>query len=174
MIRYSKTIMIQRFIWTVLWHLTIRPFPRVIVKRWEILLLRILGAKIGNNCTIYPSARILIPSYLQMEDESCIANNTIIQNSAPLYINKKAIISQGSYICCGTHDYSLESFPNVRKPVTIGANAWVAAQCFIGPGVTIGEGAVVGARAAVFKDVEPWTVVGGNPAKVIKKRIIKE
>lgn len=170
MIRYSKAIIVQRIIWNVFWALTIRPFPRILVINWEIFLLRLLGAKIGKNCIIYPSAKILIPSYLQMEDGSCIANSTIIQNSAPLYIKERAIVSQGSYICCGTHDYSLESFPNIRKSVTIGARAWVAAQCFVGPGVTIGDGAVVDARAAVFKDVEPWTVVGGHPVKFIKNR----
>ena len=61
----------------------------------------------------------------------------------------------------------------IQKPIIIGDRAWVAAEAFIGPGVTVGEGAVVGARAAVFKDVEPWTVVGGNPARVIKTRTIK-
>lgn len=127
MIRYSKEIMVQRIIWNVFWFLTIRPFPRVLVIKWEIFLLRLLGAKIGNKCTIYPSAKILIPSYLQMEDCSCIANNTIIQNSAPLYIKEKAIVSQDSYICCVTHDYTLESFPNIRKSVTIGSRACLAA-----------------------------------------------
>jgi len=58
------------------------------------------------------------------------------------------------------------------KPIVIGSQVWIAADSFIGPGVCIGEGAVIGARSAVFKDVQGWTVVGGNPAVFIKKRII--
>ena len=64
--------------------------------------------------------------------------------------------------------------PLITASITIHSFAWVAADAFVGMGVTIGEGAVVGARAVVFKDVEPWTIVGGNPAKDLKKRIIKE
>ena len=84
------------------------------------------------------------------------------------------MISQDTTLCSASHDISDEMFQLVVKPIVIKDYAWVAAEAFVGMGVTIGEGAVVGARAAVFKDVEPWTVVGGNPAKYIKKRIIKE
>lgn len=172
--KYSKKIMIQRGIWNILWNVTIRPFPRVLVKHWEFFVLRMLGAKIGKNCNIYPSTKILIPSNLIMEDGAAIANNTYLQNSELIHLKKRALISQGSYLCAGTHDYTLKSFPNVRKPIIIGEDAWVTANCFIGLGVTIGDGAVVGATASVFKDVEPWTVVGGNPAKFIKKREMKD
>ena len=64
--------------------------------------------------------------------------------------------------------------PLLQSPITLKDNSWVAAEAFVGPGVTIGEGAVVGARAAVFRNVEPWNVVGGNPAKFIKRRVINE
>ena len=171
-IKYSKKIMFQRVIWNILWNLTIRPFPRLIVRRWEIMVLRCLGAKIGKRCNIYPSARILIPSNLIMEDESTLGNNTYLQNSALIHLKKRSLISQGSYLCAGSHDYTRKDFPNVRKPIVIGEDAWVTANCYIGLGVTIGEGAMVGATASVFKDVEPWTVVGGNPAKVLKMRKI--
>lgn len=169
-IRYSRKIIFQRVVWNILWNLTIRYFHRRVIKPWEIFILKMLGAKIGLNCTIYPSARILIPSNLIMEDGACLANNTIVQNSAAVTLKRKSIVSQGTYLCCGSHDFTRKDFPNIRKPIVVGENAWIAAQCFVGPGVVIGEGAVVGARAAVFKDVEPWTVVGGNPARFIKKR----
>lgn len=172
--RYSTKIMIQRVCWIILWNLTIRPFPRKIIKPWEIFILRILGAKIGKGCNIYPSARILIPSNLIMEDGAALGNNTFLQNSALIHLKKRCLISQGCYLCAGSHDYTLRSFPHVRKPIVIGEDAWVTANCFIGLGVTIGEGAVVGATSSVFKDVEPWTVVGGNPAKYIKQRVLKD
>lgn len=172
--RYSKSILIQRLVWNIIWNLTIRPFPRILVRRWEFFVLRLLGAKIGKGCNIYPSTKILIPSYLTMEDGAAIANDVYLQNSAPIHLKKRSLISQGSYLCAGTHDYTKKSFPNVRKPIVIGEDAWVTANCFIGLGVTVGDGAVIGATSSVFKDVEPWTVVGGNPAKFIKKRVMKE
>ena len=81
-----------------------------------------------------------------------------------------ATVSQYSFLCTAGHDYSVPGMPVITAPIRIGPRAWVAADVFIGPGVTVGEGAVVGARASVFRDVEPWSVVGGNPARLIKKR----
>jgi putative colanic acid biosynthesis acetyltransferase WcaF len=89
-------------------------------------------------------------------------------------IGSKVTISQRTYLCTGTHNIHFINKPFQSFPIRIHDFSWVAAEAFIGPGVTIGEGAVVGARAAVFKDVAPWTVVGGNPAKFIKKREIKD
>ena len=84
------------------------------------------------------------------------------------------VVSQGAYLCAASHDITNPLNPLITAPIHIGSFAWIAAEAFVNMGITIGEGAVVGARAAVFKDVDPWTVVGGNPAKFIKKRIIKE
>ena len=95
-------------------------------------------------------------------------------NAASITIGINATVSQRVYLCTASHNISSSRHEQIEKPIIIEDRAWVAAEAFIGPGVIIGEGAVVGARAAVFKDVESWTVVGGNPAKFIKKRIIKE
>ena len=95
-------------------------------------------------------------------------------NKDLIVIGDDSVISQGTYLCTASHDISSKMLPLNTAPIIIGKNVWVAADAFVGMGVTIGEGAVVGARAAVFKDVEPWTVVGGNPAKFIKNRVIKD
>jgi len=92
---------------------------------------------------------------------------------APIRIGAHAVVSQYSYLCSASHDYELPDFPLVTGPIVVAEGAWVAADAFVGMGVTIGAGAVVGARASVFKDVEPWTVVGGNPARFIKKRVMR-
>ena len=84
-----------------------------------------------------------------------------------------ATVSQRTYLCTASHDIRSPRHEQTEKPIIIEDRAWVAAEAFIGPGVTIGEGAVVGARAAVFKDVEAWTVVGGNPAREIGKRVMR-
>ena len=136
------------------------------------LLLRIFGAKLTLGVMVYPSCRIFAPWNLSIGKYSCIGPNTTIYNKAPIVIGENCVISQGAYLCTASHDISKKSHDLITKPIIIKNRAWVAAEAFIGPGVTIGEGAVVGARAAVFKDVEPWTVVGGNPARVIKKRVI--
>lgn len=87
-------------------------------------------------------------------------------------IGSKVAISQRAFLCTGTHDISDLRRPLVSKPIVIHDHAWVCAEVFIGPGLTVGEGAVIGARSAVFKNVEPWTVNGGNPAKFIRRRTI--
>jgi len=85
-------------------------------------------------------------------------------------IGDRTTISRGTFLCCAGHDVTSPTMELTYAPITIGSDAWVAARAIIMPGVTIGDGAVVAAGAVVTKDVPPWTVVGGNPAKVIKKR----
>lgn len=136
------------------------------------LTLRLFGAKIDKDAYIYSSCKVFAPWQLVV-GRACIGPHTEIYNKAPITIGNDSVVSQGSFLCAASHDISSLMLPLVIKPITLGDNVWVAADAFIGPGVTIGEGTVVGARAAVFKDVEAWTVVGGNPAKFLKKREIK-
>lgn len=82
-------------------------------------------------------------------------------------------ISQYSFLCTASHDIADPHLRLIHAPIRIDDAAWVAADAFVGPGVHIGAGAVVGARASVFKDVDPWTVVCGNPARLLKKREIR-
>ena len=93
--------------------------------------------------------------------------------SREITIGANTIISQKAYLCASTHDFTKPDFPLICKPITIGDSVWVAAEAFIGPGVIIEDGGVIGARASVFKNVDSWTVVGGNPAQFIKKRVLK-
>ncbi len=108
-----------------------------------------------------------------MGEHSCLASEADCYNVAPVFIGAHTTISQGAYLCTASHDVSDPLSRLITAPIRIEDQAWVAAGAFIGMGVTVGQGAVVGARAAVFRDVEPWTIVGGNPAKLLKKRIIK-
>lgn len=90
-----------------------------------------------------------------------------------IVIGDSATISQGAFLCCASHDITSPVMELTYRPIVIDSQAWIAARVFVGPGVTVGQGAVVGACAVVTKDVDPWTVVAGNPAKFIKKRIIR-
>ena len=109
-----------------------------------------------------------------MEEYSCLASNVDCYNVNVIKLESNVTVSQGAYLCTASHNIYSRNHELITEPITIESQAWIAADSFVGMGVTIGEGAVVGARAAVFKDVEPWTIVGGNPAKFIKKRVIKE
>jgi putative colanic acid biosynthesis acetyltransferase WcaF len=132
-------------------------------------LLRLFGAAIEQGAHPYPSARIWAPWNLTMKEGSCLADHVNCYAVDRVVLEPYATVSQYSFLCTASHDYSAPGRPVVTAPIRIGRRAWVAADVFVGPGVTIGEGAVVGARASVFRNVDPWTVVGGNPARIIKK-----
>ena len=171
---YSRSNKLRRFVWNLVWACLARPFPRSMAMGWKRFLLRLFGAKITNTANVYASAKIFMPWNLEMKDYACIASGVDCYNAASITIGINATVSQRVYLCTASHNISSSRHEQIEKPIIIEDRAWIAAEAFIGPGVIIGEGAVVGARAAVFKDVESWTVVGGNPAKFIKKRIIKE
>ena len=161
---------IYRFIWTVSWTILCRWLPRSIGNSWKIAILRLFGAKIDSGAMVYSKAKIYCPYNLIMKKGSKMDMDVNCYNVATVILEENATISQGAAIFPGSHDINNPENPMIGLPITIQRNAWVASQAFIGMGVTIGEGAVVGARASVFKDVAPWTIVGGNPAKVIGNR----
>lgn len=169
----SRKHQIIRMLWTIVWGLFARPLPRSIGTGWKRFLLRLFGAKIDSTAVIYSSAKIYYPANLIMERNAWLAPDVDCYNVDKIRIGANAIVSQGAYLCTASHDITNPQIPLITAPIIIEDQAWVAADAFVGMGVTVGQGAVVGARAAVFKDVEPWTVVGGNPAKFIKKRIVK-
>lgn len=137
---------------------------------WRRWLLRRFGATVGERVNVYPSTTVYFPWNLTVGNWSAIGEGAYIYNLGKVTIGHHVTISQHAHLCAGTHDYSDPAMPLLKPPITIGDQVWVCADAFIGPGVTVGEGAVVGARAVVTKDVEPWTVVAGNPARVVKKR----
>ena len=161
-----------RLIWGVVHLILFRSSPRVF-HGWRRWLLRLFGASIGRGVRVYPSARIWAPWNLQMQDHSCLGSDVDCYCVAPIRIGAHAVVSQYSYLCAASHDYTLANLPLISAPITIGDGAWVTADVFVGMGVTVGAGAVVGARAAVFEDVPAWTVVGGNPARFIKRRELR-
>jgi putative colanic acid biosynthesis acetyltransferase WcaF len=89
-------------------------------------------------------------------------------------IGDRTVVSQDCYLCTGTHDYDDPGFVLITKPIAIGADAWLAAGCFVLPGVSIGDGAIVGARSVVTKDIAPWTIGAGNPFRPIRARTPKD
>lgn len=140
---------------------------------WRRMMLRLFGARVGRSVHVYPSAQIMMPWNLEIGDESAVGEAALLYSLGPIRIGSRATISQRAHLCAATHDFRKRDLPLVRLPIEIGDEVWVCADAFVGPGVTIGHGAVAGARAVVVKDVAPWTVVGGNPAKQIGTRTIE-
>lgn len=158
-----------RAIWNIIDILLFKTSPRPFHK-WRAGILSLFGAKIGLNCHVYPSARIWAPWNLIMQDHACIGDDCRIYNQAPITIGKKSVVSQNVHLCTGTHDYTHKGFPLEAYPIHIGPKSWIAADCFVGPNVTIGEGTVVGARSVVLKNLPEWHVCAGHPCVPKKPR----
>ena len=165
----STSWKIRRLLWSIVQN-TLYRYSFHTWSRWRVLLLRLFGAKIGKKYLIRRTSRIYYPWLLEIGDLVVIGDRAEIYNLGRIIIGDRAMISQEAYLCAGTHDYTSLAMPLVTAPITIGADAWICARAFIGPGVTVGDGAVVGACAVAMKDVPAWTVVAGNPARAVKKR----
>jgi len=162
-----------RAAWGVVYTLAFRPSPKPL-HFWRRWLLRLMGARIEEGANIHPSVTIWAPWNLTMRRLACLAPHVDCYNVEPIEVGARATVSQYSYLCGATHDYERLDLPLIPAPISIGAYAWICADVFIAPGVTVGEGAVVGARSSVYKDVQPWTVVAGNPARFVKRRVLAD
>lgn len=160
---------VSRVVWQIVWMLLYRPSP-VFMHGWRRWLLRLFGATIEAGAHPYPSAKIWAPWNLTMRQHSCLAPQVDCYCVAPVILGAHAIVSQYSYLCTASHDFKDRAFPLVAAPIALEAHAWVAADVFVGPGVTIGEGAVVGARSTVVRSVAPWAVVAGPAQRVVGQR----
>ena len=172
--RHSLKSKLARVVWNSVWLFLFRPTPRGCLYGWRRFLLRCFGAKIGEGAHILPSAKIWQPWKLTMGDHACLSEDVECYSVDRITIGKQTVVSQGAFLCCASHDISSPIMELTYQPIVIGDYAWIAARAFICPGIQIGEGAVVGACAVVAKDVVAWTVVAGNPAKVIKRRTLSE
>ncbi len=158
-----------RAAWGVVQVLLFRPSPRI-AHRWRNLLLRLFGAKLHGTARVYPRARCWAPWNLTMHEHSCVGDDVDIYSAESITIGAYSTVSQYGYLCTATHDPDDVRHPLVVKPISIGRRCWLAADVFVAPGVTIGDGAVVGARSAVFKDLPEWVVCAGTPARPIRAR----
>ena len=138
---------------------------------WRNYLLRIFGAKVGRSVLIRPSARITYPWKVNIGDRVWIGDHAELYSLGEIDIGSDVVISQRSYICAATHDYTRLSFDMISKKITIEDQVWIATDVFIAPGVRIGSGALVGARSSVFNDLPPGMICLGTPAIPVRPRI---
>jgi putative colanic acid biosynthesis acetyltransferase WcaF len=137
---------------------------------WRRWLLRLFGARIGKNAIIRPSVRTPYPWKLTIGAYCHIGGEVQLYTYGEIEIGDCAVVSQRSYLCTGTHDYTSPAFDLLARKIVIESEAWLAADVFVAPGVTIGYGAVIGARSSVFRDVPPGVIAVGTPARVVGER----
>jgi putative colanic acid biosynthesis acetyltransferase WcaF len=166
---FSLRNRIARVAWGVVYLFFFRYSPRPF-HAWRAWLLRCFGAGIGKGVHVYPAVKIWAPWNLTIGDQSGIANDVILYSQGKISIGKRTVISQGSHLAAGTHDYNHPGFPLVTKPIIIGDFVWIAAEVFIHPGVTVAEGCVISARSVVTRDMPAWMVCAGHPCSELKKR----
>jgi putative colanic acid biosynthesis acetyltransferase WcaF len=170
---FSISNRLARVVWGLVYTLLFRPSPRPLYA-WRSFLLRCFGASIGKHCHIYPHTRIWAPWNLILDDYACLGEEVDCYSIAPVTLGKRVVVSQRVFLCTGSHDYEDPNFQLYAKPIYIGDDAWICAEAFVGPGVTVGEGAVVGARSVATKNIPNWMVCAGNPCKPLKPRVIRE
>jgi putative colanic acid biosynthesis acetyltransferase WcaF len=159
----------RRAVWNLVWLLFFRPSPRPF-HAWRAALLRIFGATLGPDCHFYPAARVWAPWNLHCADHVAAGDGVEIYNPSPMHFASHVILSQQAYLCGATHDYNDPAFPLIAYEMRFGAHAWICARASVGPGVQVGEGAVLGLGAIATRDLAPWTIYGGNPAQAIRER----
>ncbi|MEP7250928.1 MAG: DapH/DapD/GlmU-related protein [Ginsengibacter sp.] len=166
---FSLRNRLGRVVWNIAYTMLFRFSPRQL-HAWRSFLLKCFGAKVGRGVHVYPNVKIWAPWNIILQDECGIANGAILYSQDRITIGKRSVISQGAHLCAGTHDYTKPGFPLTTAPIHIGDNVWIAAEVFIHPGVTVGTGSVVGARAVVTKNMPEWMICAGHPCAAIKER----
>ena len=160
---------IKRIIWLLAWLVLARWTPPPLFA-WRNLVLRAFGAKIGRGARIYSSVKIWLPRHLAVGEGAIVGRGAILYNQGTTTIGPNAVISQGAHLCASTHQVDDPEFKLVVRPIVIRQACWVAAEAFVGPGVTMGEGSILAARGVLFEDAKEMTIYRGNPAIALKKR----
>ena len=166
---YSFANRSRRLVWGFCYAVLYRTSPRSL-HAWRSFLLRLFGAQMGPNCHFYPRGKVWAPWNLTCEEAACLGDGAEIYNPSPVHMGSHSIISQQAYICCATHDYNHPAFPLISFPSRLGAYSWVCARAVVMPGVNLGDGAVLGLASVATRDLEPWSVYAGAPARKVKMR----
>jgi putative colanic acid biosynthesis acetyltransferase WcaF len=144
--------------------------PRVGFRWWRSNLLRLFGARIGTGVFLHPTVKITMPWNLQIGDQVTIGDGVKLYALGLISIGARSTISQGVHLCAGSHDWRDPAMPLLKLPIVIGEDVWVCADAFVGPNVSIGSRAIIGARSVVMKSVEPGVLGHGNPFRISRKR----
>jgi len=164
----------RRLVCLIVWKLFAAWLPYFFGNGWRVWLLSCFGMKHQGHVGVYPSCKVWAPWNVELGSWVAIDDEVNLYSADKITIGTKVAISREAFICTASHDITKPNRPLITAPITICDGVWIGARAIILPGVTIGEGAIVAAGAVVTKDVEPWAVVAGNPAKFIKKRVLRD
>ena len=170
---YPRREILRRWLWALVQATIFRWSPRP-MHGFRTRLLRLFGANISepSHVVVFPTAKVSYPWRLTLAPRSMVGPHVTLYNLGPITLQRGANLSQNCHLCAGTHDYNRWSMPLVTAPIIIGENAWLGADVFVGPGVTVGELCVVGARSVVVKNLPPRTVCAGSPCRPFKPRAV--
>lgn len=163
---------LTRVAWGAAWLLLARWTPPPL-HRWRALVLRAFGARIASTARVHASASVWLPANLELGPDVLVGPRARLYNQGRISIGARSVISQGAHLCASTHDVDDPHFQLVLRPIVIGRQCWVAAEAFVGPGVTMNDRAVLGARGALFGDAEADGIYRGNPATMVKQRRLR-
>ncbi|MEO6041119.1 MAG: putative colanic acid biosynthesis acetyltransferase [Croceibacterium sp.] len=166
---FTRANKLERIAFRVAWLLLARFTPPPL-HAWRAMLLRLFGARIGRGARVYGSVRVWLPRNLAIGEGALIAGGVELYDQGRISVGPHSVISQRAFLCASSHRLSDPLFELVPGPIEIGRGCWIAAEAFVGPGVTMGDGAVVAARGALFEDAAAMTVYRGNPAQPLKER----
>lgn len=166
---YSSREKLARLAWAVV-QATLFAWSFHTCHGWRRMLLRAFGSTLHPTCRIRRTVRIECPWNLTIGMDTAIGDGAILYCLGPVRIGDHSTISQRAHVCAGSHDHRRRSMVLLRPPISIGSDCWIAAEAFVGPGVSVGDGVILGARAVAFKDLAPWTIYLGNPAQPVGNR----
>jgi putative colanic acid biosynthesis acetyltransferase WcaF len=167
---FSLRNRVLRQVWNWVWLLLFRPSPRP-AHAWRAFLLTLFGARLGRHVHIYPAVKIWAPWQLEVHDGVGIADGVTLYNIERIEIGAHCVVSQGSHLCTGSHDYNSPNFQLIASPIVLAPYVWLCAETFVSPGVTLPEGCVIAPRSVVTKPLPTsWTVYAGSPARPVGKR----
>lgn len=169
----TPTRRLVEFTWSIIWKVVCRGSPQW-AWSWRRLWLRAFGASIGPGVRLHRSAVVLFPWNLTIARRATVAHQAILNCLGPVRIGEEVHIGQYTHVCTTTHDYLDPTMKIIARPIVIGERSWIAADCFIAPGVRIGREAIVGPRSGVFHDVPDGARVAGDNARPETERSPEE
>ncbi len=168
---FSLRNRLTRVVWQASWLVLCRFTPPPL-HRWRALVLRCFGARIGPGARVHASVKVWLPANLELGAAVLIGPGARLYNQGLIRIGAGTVVSQRAHLCASSHDLNDPHFQLVLRPITVGAGCWIAAEAFVGPGVTMANRAVLAARGVLFGDAEPDGVYSGNPAVLLRRRAL--
>ena len=161
---------LARLGWNLAW-LVLARFTPPPLHPWRRWLLVACGAKVGRGARVHGSAAIWLPANLELGEGVLVGPGARLYHQGRIEVGAWSVISQRAHLCASSHALDDPGFQLVLRPIALGRACWVAAEAFVGPGVTMGDGAVLAARGALFEDAEADGVYRGNPARLVRRRL---